>query len=141
MSATILRSKPDPLPKDYHIRRHQPGVAEGTVRATIVEDRVTVVDFKVIKTILLMFDTMQRRFDEIEFPDNSDRCLGSLTLEKPISRESQQPPQLEMAQYLFAILFTGDLDFLAHFFGHQGASAKWLCLFCLAKQDQLGETC
>ena len=45
-----------------------------------------------------------------------------------------------MDQYLLAGAFTGNLDFIAHFQGQQDASAKWLCIFCLAMQGKLGET-
>jgi hypothetical protein len=46
----------------------------------------------------------------------------------------------EISQYQLAGVFTGDLDFLANFLGQQGASAKWLCMFCLASQDKLADT-
>ena len=52
---------------------------------------------------------------------------------------SEENP-LVLDHYLLAGLFTGDLDILAHFFEHQGASAKWLCLWFLANQDFLEET-
>ena len=32
---------------------------------------------------------------------------------------------------------TADLEFLSTFYGHQGASAKFPCIFCLAKRAEL----
>ena len=46
---------------------------------------------------------------------------------------------IEIVQYQLAGVFVGDLDFLANFLGQQGASAKWLCPFCLACQDRLSD--
>ena len=66
--------------------------------------------------------------------------MAALTLKKPIVWEVSEENPMVLDHYLVAGLFTGDLDFLAKFFGHQGASAKWLCLWCLANQDSLEET-
>jgi len=38
-----------------------------------------------------------------------------------------------------ASVFTCDLDFLSKFLGHQGASSKWLCIFCLAITEKLAD--
>ena len=130
------RAKPHALPKEYQVRLHH-NCEEG---AATLEQRVAKVDFTLVKAILLMYNTTQQRFDKIKFEDERQQSLGELTLKRGIACGPHQTMQVTMVQYLLAGLFTGDLDFLANFFGHQGASAKWLCLFCLANQDQLGET-
>ena len=63
--------------------------------------------------------------------------FGVTYLKKPIVWEVSEEKSMVLIldDYLLAGLFTGDLDFLAHFFENQGASAKWLCLWCLANQD------
>ena len=40
---------------------------------------------------------------------------------------------------MLAAVFTADLEFLSKFLGHQGASAKFLCMFCLAIKQRLPE--
>ena len=132
--------KPDPLPKEYRVERYLPAPEEEVGQATKLDDRVAHVDFKLVKSILLMVNTVQNKLDKIEFRDENGKCLASLTLKRPIVWEVSEEDQLVLEHYLVAGIFTGDLDFLAHFFGHQGASAKWPCLWCLANQDLLEET-
>ena len=86
-----------------------------------MDDRVAEVDFKLVKSIVLMVNTGRNMLDKIEFRDGSDKRLASLTLKKPIVWKDTEEEQLVLDHYLLAGLFTGDLDFLAHFFGHQGA--------------------
>ena len=72
--------------------------------------------------------------------DASDKIVGMLTLNNPIDfcyKDGGDPPQFDIHRYLLAGIFTGDLDFLANFLCHQGASARWLCMFCLARQSEL----
>ena len=72
--------------------------------------------------------------------DASDNITGTLTLKKSIDfcyKDGVDPPQFDIHRYLLAGIFTGDLDFLANFLGHQGASARWLCMFCLARNSEL----
>ena len=87
-----------------------------------------------------MYNTVKQCVDKIRFEDENNQTLAQLTLKIPIACESHLTVQLTITHYLLAGIFTGDLDFLAHFFGHEAASAKWLCLFCLAMQDKLDET-
>ena len=134
------RMKPDPLPEENRLQRYLPAPEEEAVKATKLDDRVAEVDFTFVKAILLMVNGIQNKLDKIEFRDENDNCLASLTLKKPIVWDVSKEKQMVLDHYLLAGLFTGDLDFLAHFFGHQGASAKWLCLWCLANQDLLEET-
>ena len=87
-----------------------------------------------------MYNTDKQQFDKIAFADESKNAVASLTLYKPMEYVYGEPPQFEIVHYLLAGIFTGDLDFLANFLGKQGASATWLCMFCLARLDKLHET-
>ena len=79
-------------------------------------------------------------FDKIGFVDSSEKIVGTLTLNNPIDfccKDGGDPPEFNIYRYLLSGIFTGDLEFLSHFLGHQGASARWLCMFCLARQNEL----
>ena len=117
------RTRPDPLPEEYRVHPYEPNPQEEERQATKLDDRIALVDFKLVQTILLMLNTKRNELDKIEFRDQNDKCLASLTLKKPIPSESPPTNQPRLDHYLLAGLFTGDLDFLSHFFGHQGASA------------------
>ena len=58
----------------------------------------------------------------------------------PCQYEYREAAQHQVTQFLMAKVLTGDLDFLSNFLGHQEASAKWLCFYCLACLDRLDET-
>jgi len=133
------RYKPDPLPKEYLVEWYLPTLG-GARLATKLDDRVAEVDFKAVKSNVLMVNRVRNKLDKMEFRDETNKCLASLTFKKPIAWKVSEKNQMVLDQYLLAGLFTGDLDFLSNIFGHQGASAKWLCLWCLANQDLLEET-
>ena len=101
---------------------------------------VAKVDFIQVKAILSIYNRVKQCVDKIKFEDENNQTLAQLTLNIPIACEPHLTMQFTSTHYLLAGIFTGDLDFLAHFFGHQGASAKWLCLFCLSMQEKLDET-
>ena len=81
-----------------------------------------------------------KKLDKIEFRDEANKCVASLTLNEPILWDVSNDNEMVLDHYLLAGLFTGYLDFLCNLVGHQGASAKWLYLWCLANQDRLDET-
>ena len=132
------RHKPMPLTSSCSIRLYTADhSADG--RSTF-DRRVARVEFDKVHSLLLMYDTVKQQFDKIAFANESTNVIALLTLNNPIKCVYREPPQFEIGRYLLAGMFTGDLDFLAHFLGQQGASAKWLCMFCMAQQDQLHET-
>ena len=53
---------------------------------------------------------------------------------QPLKNTSSQPI---IKQHLLAGVFTANLEFLSKFLGHQGASAKFLCMLCLATKARL----
>ena len=69
---------------------------------------------------------VSQQFDKIGFADVSNTIFATLTLNDPIDISYREPPQFEINCYQLAGIFTGDLDYLTNFLGHQGASAKWL---------------
>ena len=73
------RMKPDPLPKEYRVQLYVPSPEEEAGRANTLNDCVTQVDFTLVKSILLMVDQVQNKLDKIEFRDENDTCLASLT--------------------------------------------------------------
>ena len=54
------RMKPDSLPKEYRVRRYLPIPEAGPPRITKFADRVTEVEFKLVKSILLMVNGVQK---------------------------------------------------------------------------------
>ena len=87
---------------------------------------------------LLMFNNKVHTFDKVAFEDTNKKIVGSFTLANGIAWASLSQPEPELRHYLLAGLFTGDLDFLSLFLGHQGASAKRLCILGLALQAEIG---
>ena len=134
------RMKPDLLQKEYRAQQYLPAPEEEAGRAKTLDNHVAQVDFTLVKSILLMVNQARNKLDKIKFRDENEKYLASLTLKKPIVWEVSKENPMVLDHYLRIGLFTGGLDFLAKFFGHQGVSAKWLCLWCLANQDFLGET-
>ena len=87
-----------------------------------------------------MYNTDEQQFDKIKFIGNMTVFLVTLTLKSPIITDYRPETWFERIQYQLACIFAGDLDFLANFLGQQGASAKWLCMHCLASQDKSAVT-
>ena len=74
------------------------------------------------------------------FEDANKSIVGLFTLVNGIVWAPLSQPKPEICPYLLTGLLTRDLDLLSLFVGHQGASAKWLCMLCLALQTKIGET-
>ena len=129
-------SKPMSLTHACHIREYAPMAAYPEEGPNLLDGRVAQVDFNIVHSILLMYNTVWQRFDRILFSDASNTSIATLTLTNPIAFVYRNPVQSGIVQYLFAGIFTGDLGFFAHFLGQQGASLKSPCVFCLARQDQ-----
>jgi hypothetical protein len=94
-----------------------------------------------MKARWLMYDKLHKCFDGLKFVDASDLPIAACKFKLPVkwlSLSFPSPPTLQLNP--LAGLFTSALDFLAHVLGHQGTSAKWCCVFCLAEQSNLGQT-
>ena len=128
------RHRPEQLPKGYEIRRYDPGEDATTTWL----ERVTSVDFGSVAKTLLMYNNKVHKFDKVAFEDENKRNIGSFTLPNGIPWVPPLQPKPVLRHYLLAGLFTGDLEFLSLFLGHQGASAKWLCMLCMAQQTEIG---
>ena len=116
------RKKPMPLPRACRVRLHT-GLDPQNVEKTF-DNRVARFDFSKSCCILLMYNTVTQQFDKVGFADNCDTIVATLTLKNPIEYYYRVPPQFEIHRFLLAGVFTGDLDFLATFLGHQGASTR-----------------
>ena len=134
------RSKPMPLTHECHIRDYAPTAAYPEDGPTPCDSQVAQVNYNIVHSILLMYNTSEQWCDKIAFADSSNTSIATLTLTNPIAFVYHDPVQFNIMQYLLAGIFTGNLDFLTHFIGQQGASAKLPCVFCLARQDQLHKT-
>mmetsp|Transcript_11461 Transcript_11461/g.19847 ORF Transcript_11461/g.19847 Transcript_11461/m.19847 type:complete len:190 (+) Transcript_11461:644-1213(+) len=73
--------------------------------------------------------SFQRRLLEIDV----GRVASIKFFREPIAYSSKQP---SLKQYLMVGMFTADLEFLSKFLGHQGACARFLCMFCLIVKAQ-----
>ena len=86
-----------------------------------------------------MYNTVAEQFDKLGFVDASDKIVGTLTLNIPIDfccKDDGDPSQFDiMATYLPE--YSPETWIFPHFLGHQGALARWLCIFCLARQNEL----
>ena len=63
------------------MQRYLPALEEEAGRAKTLDDRVAQVDFTLVQYILLMVNQIQNKLDKIEFRDENEKCLASLTLE------------------------------------------------------------
>lgn len=73
------RMKPNPLPKKYRAQRYLLAPKEEAGRATKLDGRVAHIDFKLVKSILLMVNAVQNKLDKLGFRDENNTCLASLT--------------------------------------------------------------
>ena len=73
----------------------------------------------------------------LRFVDGSGYTLEEVYFKDAIYCSDPLIPPIVIEQFLIAGVFTGDLDFYSKFLGHQGASARLLCMSYLAMQDQL----
>ena len=139
------RSSPQPLPKMLSIHDYRPVMP---VPPRVFDDQVAKVDVTLVASIEVLYNKLAKVFDGVRFLDNCGSKLAVCYFKKPVSCENPSnftspdasQPKIDIDQYLLAGIFTADLDFLAKLLGHQGASAKWLCMFCLAMQEKLKDT-
>ena len=87
-----------------------------------------------------MYNKVKQQVDKMHLIGGMDAVLVTVTSKSPVGTMYRSDLLFEIIQYQLAGMFTRDLDFLANFLGQQGASAKWLCMFCLASQDKLADT-
>ena len=104
-------------------------------------DLVAHVEFTTVKSILLIYNTVQEQFDQMKFINAVDSVLATLTLTSPIGVNYQAACSFKVLQYQLAGVFASNLEFLANLLGQQGASVKWPCIFCLVNLEKLGDTC
>ena len=93
-------SQPILLSTACHIHQYAP-----TVR------QMARVDFNIVHSILIMYNTVWQYFDKILFEDASDTSIATLTLINPIGFVYCDPAQFDTFQYLLAGIFLRDLNF------------------------------
>ena len=92
---------------------------------TSMDDVVASVDFTAVTTIMVMHNVITAEIDKVTFVGSDNSVLAALTLRSPIGLVNSLTTPFQLLHHQLAGLFTGDLDFLANFVGHQGAVAKW----------------
>ena len=130
------RSRPTPLPTTVSIEEYYP-ILPAQEFGKKLDHRIAVADVTMVKSTQLLYQRNYKAFVGLRLVDESGNQIAVAYFKQAISCLDPSVPPFSIEQYLIAGVFTGDLDFYAKFLGHQGASAKWLCMFCLAMQDQL----
>ena len=72
----------------------------------------------------------------VSFYDETNICMGTTYFTEDIECKSETDP-VKLRQTVVAGAFTGDIDFQSNFFGLQGSSAKYPCVYCLAELSDM----
>ena len=130
------RKNPTPLPTSVSIKEDNP-ILPAQQFGKKLEHRIAVADVSMVTSMQILYQRNYKTFVGLSLEDESGSQIAVAYFKKAIVGLDTVVPPFSIKQYLIAGLFTGDLDFYAKFLGHQGASARWLCMFCLAMQDKL----
>ena len=141
LSKEHRRKSPTPLPAEFSIEEYTP-MLPADEKGKTMKNRVATVDVNLVRSTQLLYNKAYGQFDGLQFMDACGREIAICYFQKPVICDNSSNPNLAVAmeQYLIAGIFTADLDFLSKFFGHQGASSRWLCMLCLAMQSKLEDT-
>ena len=135
------RKDPMPLPDGLSVFEFTPATTPSLAPdQKTFYDRVAAVDVSLVASIQLQYNTLFKVFDGLRYIDIDGKVIAMSYFKQPIKCANSSEPPIAIDQILLAGVFTADLDFLSKFLGHQGASARWLCMFCLAMQSQLKDT-
>ena len=133
-SATHDQGAPKALPMNMSGSKEYTQTQPATKEPMAFDKRMVEVDVDAVTSMKLLVDTTTKSIDGLCFVDSVYTVIGQAFFQIPIKNSSSQPV---IEQYLMVGMFTADLEFLSKFLGHQGASAKYLCMFCLACKHQL----
>ena len=138
-SASHNYKKPSALPKPNGTEQNGTPSATRTMKDR-VKNCIVEIDFTLVQSTKLQYDKTNKVCEGISFFDSSSQCIAVSYFMSPINCSVEDITSQVIdgcRQILVAGVLTADLEFLSTFFGHQGASATWPCLFCLIKNNQL----
>ena len=78
------RHKPQALAGHYAVRPYTSSMLGPPTEAALFENRVATVDFSLVTSILLMYNTTGKTIDELHFVDMEEAALSTLTLKTQI---------------------------------------------------------
>lgn len=96
------RHRPMPLTSDYVVSEYTVAFPQQSQDGKSFDNRVATVDFKSVKTIMLMFNKTLHRFDRLSFVDTEGTSLGSSTMKSSIYCACETLQKFELLQYLLA---------------------------------------
>jgi hypothetical protein len=73
-------SKPMTLTNEYEVRRYIPVIPNPSPEENSFNERVARVDFSMVTTILLIYNTTEQRLYEMDFVNAERKFLATLTL-------------------------------------------------------------
>ena len=100
-------------------------------------DQTAEVDVAQVSCIKLLHNSVTNDIDGVVFLDAKGESAGRCLFLNPIKALITSQPDFK--QILLIGVFTADIEFLAKFVGHQGASARFMCLFCLAIKSKCAD--
>ena len=87
------------------------------------------VDVDKVHSMAWLKDMSSNKVHGLVFKNDQGVEVARVFFPEPMTENRIQP---HIRQLLLIGIFTADLEFLSKFLGHQGASAKFMCMFCLA---------
>ena len=121
-------NNPRPLPKPS-------GLTNIQAESISDENKIGIVtlDFTAVRSIQVLHDGVDTVLGLSFFGEGDGNCIASSLFRKPIkTSQSVEALPISVNQILTACVLSADLAFLSTWIGHQGASAKYPCCFCLA---------
>ena len=91
------------------------------------------IDFSDVESVRLRYNSSSATIDGVAYFGRTKEVLATSYFQSPIACSRNDAMKSCVNQILVAGVFTADLEFLSCFFGHQGASALFPCLFCFIK--------
>ena len=98
------------------------------------DERLVEVNVAQVSSIKLLVSTSTNMTHGLCFYDEGGNEIARGLFRLSVKSAKTQPL---MDQYLMVGVFTADLEFLSKFLGHQGASARYLCMMCLIVKAQV----
>ena len=132
--------RPEPIPGISQDAAAESSITVSSSTRRPFKDCVITINFKIIRRVEFIRSEGKTHGFRFTLHSAVDGVVSETAPPAFVSVYFQYPllgavPQVE--QYLFAGIFINDLDFVSKFLGHQGASAKFLCMFCLATKETI----
>ena len=140
--------KPSPIaPQLENFKEYTPSSVAPICRP--FDNSLVKINFTLIVEVRLLVNASTKNIDGIcfvlaaqvgqtELLDDTN-TLVCVYFQTPLSQEGPISVYPTVEQYLLAGVFVNDLEFVSMFLGHQGASARYMCMFCLATKNLVKE--